>query len=96
MGLLFACGFGLAWGRATTAHPFQVRYVLPCLFALLVLAGLLPAALCDKLPSNLAGRALRLLLPVLLGLALALPSLPVYPFYYRRDDSRRLAVSADA
>ena len=93
---LFWCAalFLPVWFKANAVHHFQPRYVLPCLFALLVLAGLLPAALCDKLPSNLPGRALRLLLPVLLGLALALPSLPVYPFYYRRDDSRLKTLAA--
>jgi hypothetical protein len=93
---LFWCAalFLPVWFKANAVHHFQPRYVLPCLFALLVLAGLFPAALCDRLPRNRPGRVLRLLLPVALGLALALPSLPVYPFYYRRDDSRLKTLAA--
>ena len=47
VGLVFLIFFGLAWGRATAAHHFQVRYVLPCLFAALLAAGLGLAAAAD-------------------------------------------------
>ncbi|EFL49424.1 glycosyl transferase family 39 [Solidesulfovibrio fructosivorans JJ]] len=92
--LWFAALFLPVWFKANATHHFQTRYVLPCLFPVLILAGMLPAALCDRLPRNLPGKALRLALPVLLGLALAAPSLPVYPFYYRRDDSRLRTLAA--
>jgi|GEM_PF-4104424 len=90
----FAAFFLPVWYKANATHHFQARYVLPCLFPVLLLAGMLPAALGDRLPRNLAGKALRLALAVLLGLALAAPSLPVYPSYYRRDDSRLKPLAA--
>ncbi len=84
VGLLFVCVFGLAWGRATTAHHFQVRYVLPCLFAALLAAGLGVSVLLARLPARRSAHVLALLL----GLGLAVPGAPTAPFFYRRDDSR--------
>ncbi len=84
VGLLFACTFGLAWGRATSDHHFQARYVLPCLFAALLAAGLglsvVLGRLADRRPVHV--------LALLLGLGLAAPNIPAAPFFYRRDDSR--------
>jgi 4-amino-4-deoxy-L-arabinose transferase-like glycosyltransferase len=90
VGLLFACTFALAWGRATTSHHFQVRYVLPCLFAALLAAGLGLSVLLDRLPARRAVHVLALLL----GLALAVPNAPAAPFFYRRDDSRLKTLAA--
>lgn len=83
--------FAPVWLRANATHHFQARYLLPCLPPLLVLAGFAAAAVSDlagRLRPVRLGQALRLGLPVLLGLALAWPSVDVYPFFYRRDDSR--------
>jgi len=98
--LWFAACFAPVWLRANATHHFQVRYLLPCLFALLLLAAMLPVALLDAcsriklLETNRAWRAVRLALPIALGLSLALPNLPVYPFFYRRDDSRLKTLAA--
>lgn len=90
VGLLFVCVFGLAWGRATTAHHFQVRYVLPCLFAALLAAGLGVSVLLARLSARRAVHILALLL----GLGLAAPNIPAAPFFYRRDDSRLKTLAA--
>ncbi|WP_343039426.1 glycosyltransferase family 39 protein [Solidesulfovibrio aerotolerans] len=92
--VLFVVFFGLAWGRASAAHPFQVRYGLPCLFATLLAAGLGLAALADWLRRRGVGAAAGQGLALVLGLALAAPSLPVAPFFYRRDDSRLKTLAA--
>ncbi|MFP5259148.1 MAG: glycosyltransferase family 39 protein [Acidobacteriota bacterium] len=92
--LLFLVFFGLAWGRANSAHHFQVRYVLPCLFAALLAAGLGLAVLTDRLRGAAWGRASAQGLALALGLALAAPSLGVVPFFYRRDDSRLNTLAA--
>ncbi|WP_254845321.1 glycosyltransferase family 39 protein, partial [Desulfovibrio sp. DV] len=88
--LLFAAFFGLAWGRADSIHHFQVRYVLPCLFAVLLAAGLGLSRLTDRVSARWAVHVLALVL----GLALAAPSVGVLPFYYRRDDSRLKTLAA--
>ena len=93
----FVAFFGLVWLRANATHHFQARYLLPCLFPVLILGGFAAAPLAD-----LAGRMLpkglrspvRLTLAALLGLALAWPNLPSLPFYYRRDDSRLKTLAA--
>jgi len=94
VGLVFLIFFGLAWGRATAAHHFQVRYVLPCLFAALLAAGLGLAAIADGLRPDGRGAFLARGLALALGLALAAPSLGVAPFFYRRDDSRLKTLAA--
>ena len=89
----FSASFAPVWLRANTQHHFQVRYLLPCLFPLLLLAGLAAEILLGRL------RPRRAAVPaMLLGAALCLPSLTVYPFFYRRDDSRlkTLAAALDA
>jgi len=91
--LWFAACFGPVWLRANSQHHFQVRYLLPGLFPLLLLAGLAAETLLGRLrptPGALAA--------VLLGTLLCLPSLTVYPFFYRRDDTRlkTLAAALDA
>lgn len=91
---IFLVFFGLAWGRANAAHHFQVRYVLPCLFAALLAAGLGLAVLADWLRPAGWGNAPVKGLALALGLALAAPSLPVAPFFYRRDDSRLKTLAA--
>lgn len=93
--LWFGALFFPVWLKANATHHFQARYVLPCLFPVLLAAGGLPAALCELLPRRLPGKnAVSLVLASLLGLALAYPSLPVYPFFYRRDDSRLKTLAA--
>ena len=92
-----AAGFAPVWLRADTAHHFQVRYLLPCLFPLLLLAGCAAASLADvagRLLPGRGGRAAPPILAALLGLALALPGLSAYPFFYRRDDSRLKTLAA--
>ncbi|KHK00689.1 glycosyltransferase family 39 protein [Desulfovibrio sp. TomC] len=88
--LLFATSFALVWGRADSAHHFQVRYVLPCLFAALLAVGLG----FSRLTERVAARRVVHVLSLLLGLALAWPSLGAAPFFYRRDDSRLKTLAA--
>ena len=92
--VLFVVFFGLAWGRASEAHHFQVRYVLPCLFAALLAAGLGLAVVADWLRLRGVGATAGQGLALVLGLALAAPSLPAAPFFYRRDDSRLKTLAA--
>ncbi len=93
----FSAAFAVVWLRANAVHHFQVRYLLPGLFPVLGLAGYAAAWLAGwparLLPTSSRDLA-RLVLALLLGLTTAWPSLPVYPFFYRRDDSRLKTLAA--